>query len=175
MRDTQAAKAELAPVSQPDDILFDRIGSFLNAQGLSPDPAHYAFAFAALSAPEQPLGQAVARLSAQGIRLTRHDIERLGGRVIEGPPVVWPRHADATAGGDVAGDRTAPDPEVDTAMALVVETQQQVDGFAEIVRTMQAETHGFGRELARSAASITQLAEIDEIVGTLAAVLRRLD
>ena len=174
MRDTQAAKAELAPVSQPDDILFDRIGSFLNAQGLSPDPAHYAFAFAALSAPEQPLGQAVARLSTQGIRLTRHDIERLGGRVIEGPPVVWPRHADATAGGDVAGDRVAPDPEVDTAMALVVETQQQVDGFAEIVRTMQDETRGFGRDLARSATTITQMAEIDEITRITSTMIGRI-
>jgi diguanylate cyclase len=177
MRDTQAAKAELAPVSQPDDILFDRIGSFLNEQGLSPDPAHYAFAFAALSAPEQPLGQAVARLSAQGIRLTRHDIKRLGGRVVEGPPVVWPRSADATAS-DVAqdgvGGGAARNPKEDTAMALVAETQQQVDGFAEIVRTMQDETRGFGRDLARSATAIAQMAEIDEITRITSTMIGRI-
>ncbi|MGU3389597.1 diguanylate cyclase [Sphingomonas sp. M1A8_2b] len=141
--------------ADPQDSLYDRIGRFLDEHGLSPDPAHYGFAFAVLSAPDAPLGQEVARLTDGGVRLSRHDIERLGGRVVDGAPSC--RRASEKAQADIA------DAGVDSAISLVTETENQVDDFTQIVRTMQAETRGFGRDLAKSAAAITQIAEIDEI------------
>ncbi len=169
MRDARAAK----PTSDtmPDDTLFERIGSFLDEQRLSPDPAHYAFAFAVLSAPGGPLADAVARLTEHGVRLTRNDIERLGGRVVDGPPLVRTRHG-ATAP-DAPND-AATQTEARTAIALVLETQQQVDGFARIMRTMQDETRGFGQDLAKSAKAITQMAEIDEITRITSSMITRI-
>ncbi len=161
MRDARAARSAAARV--PDEKLFDRIGSFLVTHGLSPDPVHYEFAFTVLSAPDSPLGKAVARLTENNVRLTRHDIERLGGRVVDGPPLVRIH--------DGAAPREA---DVDSAIALVTETQQQVDGFAEMMRTMHNETRGFGRDLAQSAAAITQMAEIDEITRITTTMIGRI-
>ncbi|MGA1799655.1 GGDEF domain-containing protein [Sphingomonas sp. 4RDLI-65] len=161
MRDARATKSISGPT--PRDILFDQIGSFLDKQGLSPDPAHYAFAFAVLSAPDRPLARAVAELTEDGVRLSRQDIERLGGQVVDGPPLSRPRTADQ-----------AVDETVDTAMALVVQTQQQVDGFAQMMRTMRDETRGFGRDLEKSAAAITQMAEIDEITRITTTMIGRI-
>ncbi len=160
MRDAQARRS----ASKPDrDTLFERIGGFLDAQGLSPAPEHYDFAFAVLSAPNEPLARAVTRLTEDGVRLTRRDIERLGWRVVEGPPPVRSRQTDAE-----------PESEIDAAIALVAETQQHVDGFADIMRTMRDETRGFGHDLEESAAAITQLAEIDEITRITSAMITRI-
>lgn len=160
MRDAQARRS----ASKPDrDTLFERIGGFLDAQGLSPAPEHYDFAFAVLSEPNEPLARAVARLTEDGVRLTRRDIERLGWRVVEGPPPVRSRQTDAE-----------PESEIDAAIALVAETQQHVDGFAEIMRTMRDETRGFGHDLEESAAAITQLAEIDEITRITSTMIMRI-
>lgn len=168
MRDARAAKPSIEPI--PDNMLFERIGGFLDEQGLSPDPAHYAFAFAVLSTPGGPLAQTVTRLTRHGVRLTRHDIERLGGRVVMGPPLVRPHRA---TGPHVEPDTVA-ETETQSAIALVAETQQQVDGFARMMRTMQDETRGFGRDLAKSAKAITQMAEIDEITRITSSMITRI-
>lgn len=165
MRDARATKLEVGP--ERGDTLFDRIGSFLDAQRLSPDPAHYSFAFAVLSEPEGPLAKAVARLTEGGVRLSRQDIERLGGSVVEGEPTKWASEIERLRAMEQVD-------EVDTAIALVDETQQQVDGFAEMVRTMQVETHGFGRDLAKSAAAITTIAEIDQIADITSTMIVRI-
>ncbi|RZM36698.1 MAG: GGDEF domain-containing protein [Sphingomonas sp.] len=153
--------------SEPNAALFERIGLFLDEHKLSPDPAHYAFAFAVLSAPDGGLAEAVARVTRNGVRLTRSDIEQLGGTVVDGPPLALPRRAGEK-------ERAAADTTPDTAVALVIETQQQVDGFAQIVRTIREETHGFGRDLADSAAAITQLAEIDGVAEITSTMIKRI-
>lgn len=161
MRDAQARRSVSKP--ERDTTLFERIGRFLDAQGLSPDPAHYDFAFAVLSAPDEPLARAVARLTEDGVRLTRRDIERLGGRVVEGCSPIRSRQNSSES-----------NTEIDAAIALVAETQQHVDGFAQIMRTMQDETRVFGRDLKQSAAAITQLAEIDEITRITSTMIARI-
>ncbi len=166
MRDAPAARS--AARSVPNGTLFERIGLFLDTQKLSPDPAHYAFAFAVVSAPDSPLAKTVARLTEQGVRLTRHDIERLGGQVVDGSSLESADRMPAPPADPQTGTHA------DTAIALVDETQQQVDGFAQMMRTMQAETHGFGRDLAKSAAAITQMAEIDEITRITSTMIARI-
>lgn len=166
---SEAERSGGTPVPDDDATLFDRIGRFLDAQGLSPAPPHYEFAFAVLSAPDLPLGKAVERLTEHGVRLTRRDIEQLGGRVVDGPPLTQSAPPRPARAADIAGDER-----VDTAIALVAETQHQVDDFAQIMRTMQDETRGFGRDLARSAHAITQLAEIDEITRITSSMIGRI-
>ena len=135
------------------ETLFDRIGLFLAEQRLSADPEHYRFAHAVLSDPASPIAQAVAHLVDGGVRLSRADIERLGGRVVVGDPV-------------------SPMREVVEAQA---EAREQVDGLARIVRTMHAEARDFGRDLQASAAEIGSmpriegLDEIARVAGTMIA------
>ncbi len=123
----------------PTDTLFDRIGLFLADQRLSADPEHYRFAHAVLSDPGSPIARAVARLVDDGVRLSRSDIEQLGGRVVTGDPVSPARAvADAQA-----------------------EAREQVETFAEIVRTMRDEARDFSRDLAAGAAEIGRLPRIE--------------
>ena len=138
--------------------LFAQIGAFLDSHGLDPDPAHYSFAHTALTDPV--MGQAVARLTDGGVRLSRREIEELGG-------TVQPRNALATAPG-------GPD---EHTVRLVAQTRAQVDGFADLMRTMQDEATDFGRDLQQSAAAIRQqqpsIAGIDEIARLTGAMVTR--
>ena len=138
--------------------LFARIGAFLDTHGLDPDPVHYSFAHAALTDPA--MGAAVARLTDDGVRLGRREIEELGGAVQPRQPI-----AMTSVEPDTRADR------------LVAETRAQVDGFADLMRTMQVEATDFGRNLQQSAAAIRQqqpsLAGIDEIARLTGAMATR--
>ena len=144
---------------QEDGRLFAQVCAFLGAQGLGPEPANYAFAYAALTDPE--IANAVARLADGDVRLGRRDIEKLGGTLA-------PRAAQPP--------RPAPTLD-DHAAQLVAETQAQVDGFAELMRALRLETTGFGRELQQSAAAIRQqpaIEGIDEIARVTGAMVARI-
>ncbi len=138
-----------------DESLLAAIAGFLDAHGLSPDPAHYAFAFAALTDPD--IAAAVERLTDGGLRLGRREIEELGGSV-------KPRAA------------TPPLAENRRAAALVARTQARVDDFADLVRDIRQETKGFGRDLAASAAALGRqpaMAGLDEIARITGAMTAR--
>lgn len=121
----------------PARQLYERIGTFLFDQRLEPDPANFAFAWTLLHDPHGPLAKAVAALTDGGVRLTKRDIESLGQ---EAP--VSARSAREKADG------------------LVAQTQLQVEGFADMVQAIRAETEGFGRDLAASAAAIRRSGEV---------------
>ena len=144
------------------DDLFDRIGRFLADHRLSPDPAHYSFAHQILTDPDGPIARAVDRLSDGGVRLTRRDIEQLGGIVVAGPPEI---RAEPPPSRDEEADR------------LVSETQAQVEGFATLVREIHDETIVFGRDLEESAAAIHRrpgIEGIDEIARVTGAMIGRI-
>ena len=153
--------------TDPRDDLYDRIGRFLADHRLSPEPAHYSFAHRILTEPDGPLARAVERLSDGGIRLSRRDIETLGGTIAEPSPAI------ERASTDHAGDAAI----ADGADRLVTETQAQVEGFATIVRAMHDETRGFGRDLEESAAAIHRrpgIEGIDEIARITGAMIGRI-
>ncbi len=141
------------------DDLFRRVGAFLAHHRLSADPDHYAFAWSVLTNESGALGREVARLTDGGVRLSRQDIERLGGRVaVAGAPV----EADGAESADADG--------------LVAQTQAQVDAFAATMRAMHDETRGFGRDLAASAEAIRRTGAamgIDDVVRITGAMLHR--
>lgn len=151
--------AQIAP--KRTGRLFAQIGAFLEAHHLSSDPVHYCFAYAVVSAPDGVLARRVAELTQGGVRLKRSDIEMLGGRVVGGSAL------EAT--------RPEADPVEDLAAELVEETQQQVAGFVQMVREMQVETQGFGRDLERSAAAIFRVPNIAEIDAIASITTRMID
>ncbi|WP_188659792.1 GGDEF domain-containing protein [Sphingomonas metalli] len=151
--------AGVARKASGSEGLFHRIGAFLAEQGLSPEPGNYAFAYAVLSDPDSALAREVEAITTGGFRLRRDDLERLGLEIGTAPP---PRRVDANP----VFERQAEQ--------LVAQTQAQVDGFADIVREMHNETHGFGRDLAESAAAITDatpvaVSELSRIAGAMLA------
>jgi diguanylate cyclase len=139
--------------------LLDRIGEFLVAQQLDPEPANYAFAHAIVADPNGPLARAVAALIDGGVRLTVRDIESLGHDVVHVP----------------GAERARAD-------GLVAQTQIQVEGFADMVHDLRAETRGFGRDLAESADRIRREREtlssksvaVDEVARSVAAMVERI-
>ena len=156
--------SEMLKADQTGD-LFARIGSFLAMHRLSPEPAHYSFAYGVLSEPEGPLAEAVVSLTDGGIRLTQHDIEGLGGQAVAGSPT----DLVATLRHDMVDTQSDPAP-VET---LLAKTQLQVDGFVDTMRTMHAQTTGFGRDLAASAEAMrvagpaAGIEEIARLAGTM--------
>lgn len=124
--------------AEPEGVandLFDRIGEFLWEQRLSPNPQHYTFAYRVLTETRSPLAHAVATITDGGVRLSRADIEKLGGSVAVG--------TSSTAATEQA-ERAKRD-------ELVAQTQMQVEGFNDMVQAMRVETEDFGRDLAASA------------------------
>lgn len=146
--------------------LFEAVGAFLATHRLSPEPAHYAFAYQVVSDPAGPLAQAVAKITDGGVRLRRQDIVELGGDAMSGAPVGSPSAAIESA---PTGD---PDPIRDTE-AVISRTERQMATFSATVRSIHAETSGFGRDLEASAAAIraadpgAALDQITELTGTM--------
>jgi diguanylate cyclase len=130
-RDAAAGRA-------PSDALFDRVGAFLRQHRLSPDPDHYAFAYQVVSQPEGALAAAVARLTDDGVRLTRTDVESLGGAV---------RAAGAAASTSDSEHRAA---------RLTAEAHAQVAAFVGIAKAARDEAREFGRDLAEQAAGMAR-------------------
>jgi diguanylate cyclase len=153
---------------KPANDLFGRIGLFMSAHGLSPEPEHYSFAYAVLAEPTSALAQAVERITEDGVRLSRTDIEKLGGSVRLGPPASLVTSPPASPdGGDQAG-------------RLVDETHAQVEGFANLMRAVHDETRDFGRDLAEHAAEMRRaeskagigMSELARIAGDMAQRIR---
>ncbi len=159
-------RAKRSDMIEKED-LFDRIGQFLADHRLSPDPAHYSFVHALMTDPDGPTARAVASLTDGGVRLAHDDVIRLGGAVVNGPPV-------QSAPAPVRTFEPSPEARSD---ALVAATQSQVEGFAETVRVMHAVTQGFGRDLEESAAAITRqptVAGLDQIASLTGGMIARI-
>ena len=162
-----AGVAASSSVSEMGD-LYARVGTFLAAHRLSPDPLHYAFAHAVLSGTDPTLTAEVARLTDGGVRLTQADILRLGGQVGGGQVT-----GGQVTGGEPRRERlSAPEP-ADTS--LVDEVQAQVGGFADIVRGIHDETRVFGEDLAYSVAAFehASIAARPEVARIAGAMIRR--
>lgn len=136
--------------------LFDEVGDFLATHRLDPEPTNYSFAHSIISNPEGALARAVAALVDGGVRLTRHDIESLGGEVAVSAKEVR-KQADT----------------------LVARTQMQVENFDTTLHAIRADAQDFKRELAASADAIARSSEqdptqaVDDVVRITAAMIAR--
>lgn len=153
---TGANTARVERNSAGGQRLYDAIGEFLANHRLDPEPANYSFAHSILSNPEGALAKAVAALVDGGVRLTRHDIESLGGEV-----AVSAKEARKQA---------------DT---LVAKTQMQVENFDNTLHAIRADAQDFKRELVASADAIARSSEqdaaqaVNDVVRITAAMIAR--
>ncbi|MBB4152141.1 diguanylate cyclase [Sphingomonas jinjuensis] len=155
------------------DDLFARIGEFLAAHHLSPEPAHYNFAHAVISDPDGPIAHAVARLTFDGVALSGRDVEELGGQVVPRKEMRGRSRNPAGPAGTTPPETTpTPANDVAEAAALAAEAEAQVAGFATMVKAMHAETEDFGRDLA-AMSSQPAIAGIDEIARLTGSMLNR--
>lgn len=140
--------------------VYARIGAFLSAQRLAPDPANYTFAYRVFAEPNGPLAAAVERLVDGGVRLTRADIDSIG----------------ATTGAPARPANEAAPPTAAATQAIAAATQGHVESFNELVGSLSAETAGFGRDLAASAGRIRDTAgaaPVEEVLGLIQAMVDR--
>lgn len=146
--------------------LFAAIGEFLRDQRLSPDPAHYDFAHRVLTNPGGPLARLVSGVIDGGVRLSKEDIEGLGGQASTGVPTEAAMPQSEAPVAKVANAAVE---------GLVAQTQMQVEGFVDMVQAMRAETAGFGRDLAASADVIRgdETLGVADIVQLTSAMLER--
>ena len=136
-----AGKTDHAAQASTGDRLFAKIGAFLTANRLSPDPAHYSFAHAVLANADGLLARRVAEITDGGVRLTAQDIVRLGGQAKTGAPIA------AAAGADNDDDdRMVADPA--THQAMIERVLMQIAGFDDTITIAHAEANNFGRDLA---------------------------
>lgn len=153
-----AGAVDFRRAKNPFRRTYDLIGDFLFDQRLDPDPSNYAFAYHLLSDPESPLARAARDMIDGGVRLTQRDVEKLGSD----------HKLVSSAGAAEAKEK---------ADGLVAQTQMQVEGFQDMVSAMRAETEGFGRDLAASAAAIGQadggVAMIGEVARLTTEMLER--
>lgn len=161
------------PEAEPVD-LFDAIGMFLSDHRLSPEPAHYAFAHQVLTDEGSALAQSVARLVEGGVRLSQQDIADLGGTAIAGTAVTPTKRSVARR--EPATERAADDARAEQAELLMARVELQVCDFTDTVRSIHAETSGFGRDLAASAAAmnaVTPMAVLDQIAQLTSTMIER--
>ncbi|WP_084583788.1 GGDEF domain-containing protein [Sphingomonas azotifigens] len=141
--------------------LFERIGAFLADQRLAPTPTNYAFAHRLFTEADDALARAVELITERGVRLTSRDIQTLT--------------ADHTPEDDA---QIAQAELKSRTEGLVARTQMQVEGFADMVTAMRAETADFGRDLAASAEAMSSGSDTpqatDDIVRITAGMLNRI-
>ncbi|HYD14599.1 MAG TPA: GGDEF domain-containing protein [Allosphingosinicella sp.] len=110
--------------------LFNLIGKFLKDHGLWPSPDNYALVHALMADESSPAAQAVRIATADGIRLSQKEADRIKAEV--GLPVA---HAV----------RAGVDP------ALFAAATQEVERFAAIVEAQRADAQSYGADLAAGA------------------------
>lgn len=163
---TMASRAVDTGQAQTGDRLFARIGAFLAAHRLSPDPVHYAFAHEVLANADGVVARRVAAITDGGVRLTTQDITMLGGSTAAGPPIdTAPTDDDAPLTGDA-----------ESHQALVSRMMIQLDGFDDTMRVAHAEANDFGRDLQRSADTMRDMgaeAGIEAIAALTADMIER--
>lgn len=166
-------------LTQKEAELYRAIGRFLCEQKLSVDPANYAFAFRVVSDPAGALARSVAALTDGGVRLTSQDIAALGGTPTAGTAAPLSLHDGVPAAASpspIALPRVPESNGENEAEAIIARAEMQVADFSRAVRSIHAETSGFGRELAASAAAMRDsraTTDFDEVFRLTAAMIDR--
>lgn len=117
------------------ETLFDQVGAFLAEHGLWPSPANYALAYAFFADEGSPQAKALKEATADGIRLTQRDADKIMNDY--GMPIAPSRPSGV-------------DP------AVILQATQQMEAFAEIVETSRAETYNYQVDLAEGAAKLEE-------------------
>ena len=112
------------------NALFDTIGKFLKEHGLWPSPDNYALVHAFLADDSSPAAKAVRAATADGLRLSQKEADRIKTEI--GLPA--PK-----------AEKSGIDP------ALFAAASQEVERFAAIVEAQRADAQSYGEDLVAGA------------------------
>jgi diguanylate cyclase len=107
--------------------LYKAIGDFLAAHGLWPTPDNYALIHALLVNEASPAAAAVKAATADGLRLSQRDADRIKS--------------------EIGIEVSAPPPPGNLDTALLAAASQQVEEFVAIVETQRADAQSYGADL----------------------------
>jgi diguanylate cyclase len=130
------------------NALYTLIGKFLKDHGLWPSPDNFALVHALMADESSPAAQAVRAATADGLRLSQKEADRIKAEV--GLPVA-------------KTVQTGVDP------ALFAAATQEVERFAALVETQRAHAQSYGEDLAAGA---DQLEAGEDGVAALVAITR---
>src|SRR6185295_14026514 len=107
--------------------LYKAVGDFLAAHGLWPTPDNYALIYALFANEASPAAEAVKAATADGLRLSQRDADRIKDEVGIEPSAVPPP--------------SGVDP------ALLAAVTQRIEEFVTVVETQRASAQSYGADL----------------------------
>ena len=125
---------------------FKAIGDFLALHGLEPSPANYALVYALVSDDTTPVARMILALTADGVRLTQRDVDRIRKQI----------------------DEEFPGLEEDKAAELIADLRRSMENFTSVVDATREETRSYEADLARGAEDLNEHATTNPSIATVA-------
>ena len=125
---------------------YKAIGDFLALHSLEPTPDNYALVYSLINDDTTPVARMIVELTADGIRLTQRDVDRIRKQI----------------------EDEFPDLQEESASALIADLKRSMENFASVVDATRAETRSYEEDLARGAEDLGQHAVGNPSIATVA-------
>ena len=125
---------------------FRAIGDFLALHGLEPTPENYALVYGLVSDDTTPVARMILALTADGVRLTQRDVDRIRKQI----------------------DEEFPGLEDDKATQLIADLRRSMDNFTSVVEATREEARSYEADLARGAEDLNEHALGNPSIATVA-------
>jgi diguanylate cyclase len=125
---------------------FKAIGEFLAIHGLEPTPENYALVYGLVSDDTTPVARMILALTADGLRLTQRDVDRIRKQI----------------------DEEFPGLAEDKAAELIADLRRSMDNFTSVVDATRQETRNYEADLARGAEDLKEHATANPSIVTVA-------
>ncbi len=125
---------------------FRAIGEFLALHGLEPTPENYTLVYGLVSDDTTPVARMIVALTADGVRLTQRDVDRIRKQI----------------------DEEFPGLEEDKAAELIADLRRSMENFTSVVEATSEETRSYEADLARGAEDLNAHAVGNPSIATVA-------
>lgn len=125
---------------------FKAIGDFLALHGLEPTPENYTLVHGLVSDDTTPVARMILALTADGVRLTQRDVDRIRKQI----------------------DEEFPGLEEDKAAELIADLRRSMENFTSVVDATREETRSYEADLARGAEDLNAHATANPSISTVA-------
>lgn len=125
---------------------FKAIGDFLALHALEPTPDNYSLVYGLIHDDTTPVARMIMELTADGIRLTQRDVDRIRKEI----------------------DAEFPDLREETAAEIIAGLRRSMENFASVVDATRAEAQSYEEDLARGAEDIGRHAVDNPSLATVA-------
>ncbi|HEY0326914.1 MAG TPA: GGDEF domain-containing protein [Allosphingosinicella sp.] len=126
--------------------MFKAIGDFLALHGLEPTPENYTLVYGLVSDDTTPVARMILALTADGVRLTQRDVDRIRKQI----------------------DEEFPGLEEDKAAELIADLRRSMENFTSVVEATREEARSYEADLARGAEDLNEHALGNPSIATVA-------